>query len=117
MRKVVLKRKLRALQLRVELVKTLIRFLRKHPSLADRSVLCQVGEAPALYFYEKAYIRPVWTKRAVTLRLERDVPDSWAQLKNPQQKKVVHADVSGLRPRELAKVLEKVNVHLKKTKQ
>jgi len=111
-----LKRKLRALQLRVDLVKTLIRFLRKHPSLADRSVLCQVGEAPALYFYEKAYIRPVWTKSAVTLRLERYVPDSWAQLKDVQ-KRVVRADVSGLRPGELAKVLEKVNVHLKKTKQ
>jgi len=116
MRKVVLKRKLRALQLRVELVKTLIRFLRKHPSLADRSVLCQVGEAPALYFFEKAYIRPVWTKRAVTLRLERDVPDAWAQLEDAQ-KRVVHADVSGLRPKELAKVLRKVDIDVKKAEQ
>ena len=116
MREADLKRKLRALQHRIEMAQTLIRFLKKHPALADRSVLYQAGETPALYFFEKAFIRPVWTKSAVTLRLERYVPDSWAQLKDVQ-KRVVRADVSGLRPGELAKVLEKVNVHLKKTKQ
>ena len=106
-----LARKLKALKQRVALIEAVASFLTKHPVIASRCVLQQMGTTVGLYFEDKAPIRPVG-KQAVTLRLERYI-DDWESF-GDDEKRLVYSDVSALSPEELAKVLKKVKIDLSK---
>src|SRR5258707_930957 len=107
-----LKRKLHSFQNRIDLIQALMAFLRKHPDVARRTIIWHLSRKIALQFREKAFIRTVWTKdKRIALRLERYVEDL-ADDAGLVQKRVVHADISGLSRRALEKVLQKVQVNL-----
>lgn len=66
-----LARKLRALESRVELIQVLMKFLKRHPFVAEETVLWQLGKRVGLVYYDTAFIRPVWINGKPGLRLER----------------------------------------------
>jgi hypothetical protein len=109
-----LKRKLQALNRRVVLARALMKFLQKHPAVASRTLMWNLKHKPGLYFFEKAFIRPVWTKNRVALRLERYVDPS-SNLIEWGSPEVVCSDVSRLSRKELDKALRKVKVDLDNT--
>lgn len=106
-----LTRKLKALKQRIALIEAVASFLKRHPALASRCVLQQMGTTVGLYFEDKARVRPVG-KQQVTLRLERYVED-WEPF-DDDKKRLVCADVSVLSPQELALAFRKVGIDLTK---
>jgi hypothetical protein len=107
-------KKLRALERRIVLAEALMKFLKKHPAVASRTLMWNLRHKPGLYFYDKAFIRPVWIKGRVALRLEKymdpsERTDRW------DEREVVCEDISELSRRELDVVLKKVKVDLRST--
>ena len=111
MEDVKLTRKLRALRQRVALIESLAAFLVKHPAIASRCELKQMGTTVGLYFEDKAVIRPVG-KTDVSLRLEKWI-DDWEPF-TESEKPIVCGDVSALSPQELSSVLKEVEIDLSK---
>ena len=110
-----LAKKIRALERRILLAEELIRFLKKHPAVASRTLMWNLRHKPGLYVYHKAFIRPIWTKGRVALRLERYMDPS----NDVQAYNGVEVGLRGyLRAvtRELGAVLKKVKVNLRSAK-
>ena len=114
--KAALAKKVRVFQARIAMTKALMSFLKKHPAVASRTLVWALSKKPALYFFEKAFIRPVIVKgqKHVALRLEKYFED-WEGYAGLIEKKTVCVDISRLSRKELDKVLKKVKIDLPKT--
>jgi hypothetical protein len=111
-----LAKKVRVFQARIAMAEALVRFLKKHPAVASRTLVWALSKKPALYFLERAFIRPVIVKgqNRVALRLEKYFED-WEEYAGLIEEKTVCADISRLSRKELDKVLKQVNIDLRKT--
>lgn len=114
--KTALVRKLAVFQRRIAMTQALMKFLKRHPAVASRTLVWSLSKKPALYFFEKAFIRPVISKdqKHVALRLEKYFED-WEEYAGLMDLKTVCPDISRLSRKELDKILKKVKIDLRKT--
>jgi hypothetical protein len=105
-----LKRRLVALQKKVDLLQALMAFLQKHPGVVSYCTLKQLSTGTGLNFQEKCIIRPVWDGKA-TLKLIRYI----SEFDDDGSETLWHEDVSGLSFDELAALLkDKGQIDLRK---
>ena len=98
------------------MTQALMAFVKKHPPVASRTRMWALSKKPALYFFEKAFIRPVIVQGRdhVALRLEKYYED-WEEYAGLIEEKTVCADISQLSRKQLDKVLKKVKIDLSKS--
>ena len=96
-----LNRRLFALQKKIDLIHTLMDFLKKHPTIVPYCTLKQLSTGTGLNFQEKGLIRPVWEGKPI-LRLDRYI----AEFDDDGSPTVLHKDVSDLSLDELAALLK-----------
>jgi hypothetical protein len=84
-----LKRRLFALQKKVDLIQVLMGFLKKHPIIVSYCTLKRLSTGTGLNFQEKCLIRPVWEGKPA-LRLDRYIAEfddepskSWETVSSP----------------------------------
>jgi hypothetical protein len=107
------KRKVKALERKKELLDALITFLKKHPDIAAATDFHQLSNRVGLLFEDVALIRPIHVKDRVTLRLEKYSED-WEEIGvdyDPfdASNRTIHDDISDMSDRELTKVFNELH--------